>query len=45
MKTDEKIRQRMDQIAANRRRFGYRRIGPMLEREGIHMNHKKLYRL
>lgn len=44
-KKDEKIRERMGQIAAMRRRFGYRRIGVMLEREGIQMNHKKLYRL
>jgi putative transposase len=27
------------------RRFGYRRIGIMLERQGMTMNHKKLYRL
>ena len=39
------IRQRMREIAHERRRFGYRRIGLMLEREGIHMNHKKLRRL
>lgn len=44
-KSDEAIRQRMGEIAAERRRFGYRRIGLMLEREGIKMNHKKLYRL
>ena len=42
---DPDIRQRMREIAAVRRRFGYRRIGQMLEREGIIMNHKKLYRL
>ncbi len=35
----------MREIAATRRRFGYRRIGLMLEREGIVMNHKKLRRL
>lgn len=35
----------MRAIAAERRRFGYRRIGLMLEREGIRMNHKKLRRL
>lgn len=35
----------MRAIAAERRRFGYRRIGLMLEREGIVMNHKKLRRL
>ena len=39
------VRARMREIAAERRRFGYRRIGLMLEREGITMNHKKLRRL
>ena len=39
------IRRRMREIAAERRRFGYRRIGLMLTREGITMNHKKLRRL
>lgn len=39
------IRERMRAIAAERRRFGWRRIGLMLEREGIVMNHKKLRRL
>ena len=39
------IRKCMREIAATRRRFGYRRIGIMLEREGIVMNHKKLRRL
>lgn len=36
---------RMREIAAERRRFGYQRIGITLEREGITMNHKKLKRL
>lgn len=39
------IRKEMKKIAAKRRRFGCRRIGVMLEREGYVMNHKKLYRL
>jgi putative transposase len=39
------IRKEMREIAAQRRRFGYRRIGVMLERKGHVMNHKKLYRL
>lgn len=39
------IRAKMHAIAAKRRRFGYRRIGVMLEREGHKMNHKKLFRL
>jgi putative transposase len=39
------IRTRMRELAGERRRFGYRRIGLMLEREGLRMNHKKLRRL
>lgn len=35
----------MQEIAAKRRRFGYRRIGVLLERKGMIMNHKKLYRI
>jgi putative transposase len=39
------IREEMKLIASKRRRFGYRRIGVLLERKGMIMNHKKLYRL
>ena len=39
------IRQRLRALAGERRRFGYRRLGILLAREGITMNHKKLYRL
>ncbi len=39
------IRKAMHEIAALRRRFGYRRIGLLLERRGMLMNPKKLYRL
>lgn len=39
------IRLEMNKIAERRRRFGYRRIGVMLERVGIIMNEKKLYRI
>lgn len=35
----------MKDIAGNRLRFGYRRIGVLLERKGHAMNQKKLYRL
>ena len=40
-----KVCARLREVAATRCRFGYRRIGLMLEREGITMNHKKLRRL
>jgi len=36
------IREEMRDIASRRRRFGYRRVGIMLERKGHIMNHKKL---
>jgi len=42
---DAALRQRLRELAAQRRRFGYRRLGWMLQREGHALNHKKLYRL
>ena len=42
---DSKLRQRLRELAAERRRFGYRRLGWLLEREGHVLNRKKLYRL
>ena len=42
---DGEARAAMKAVAAERRRFGYRRIHIMLERQGIVMNLKKLRRL
>lgn len=42
---DVKQRDAIKRIAKERRRFGYRRILVMLEREKIFMNHKKLRRI
>jgi len=42
---DTHLREAMKKVAAERRRFGYRRIHVMLDRQGIHMNQKKLRRL
>ena len=39
------LRQRLRELGGERRRFGYRRLGVLLEREGLRLNHKKLYRL
>ena len=39
------IRKEMHKIAEKRRRFGYRRVGILLERKGMIMNEKKLYRI
>ena len=42
---DGAIRQRLRELAAERRRFGYRRLHLLLLREGRVLNRKKLYRL
>ena len=42
---DTDLREAMKKVAGERRRFGYRRIHLMLERQGIVMNQKKLRRL
>ena len=42
---DEVIRNRLRELAPERRRFGYRRLHLLLCREGIKLNRKKLYRL
>ncbi|WP_156894319.1 IS3 family transposase [Rhodobacter xanthinilyticus] len=39
------IREAMHKIVEKRRRFGYRRVGILLERKGMIMNEKKLYRI
>ena len=39
------IRERLRALAAARRRFGYRRLGLLLQRENIVMNEKKLLRI
>ena len=42
---DTDLRQAMKAVAAERRRFGYRRVHVMLERQGWQVNQKKLRRL
>lgn len=42
---DGEIRARLRALAADRRRFGYRRLHVLLRREGIRINPKKLRRL
>ena len=42
---DGPLRARLRELAAERRRFGYRRLGYLLAREGIAPNHKKLLRI
>jgi len=42
---DAALRVRLRELAAERRRFGYRRLHILMRREGFVMNHKKLRRL
>jgi putative transposase len=42
---DEALRQRLVELSGDRRRFGYRRLHILLEREGFEANHKRVYRL
>jgi putative transposase len=42
---DAPIRHRLLELAQQRRRFGYGRLHLLLRREGVVLNHKKLYRL
>ena len=42
---DGPLRERLRTLAAVRRRFGYRRLGWLLEREGTKVNLKKVYRV
>ena len=42
---NELLAERIVTLAHQRRRFGYRRIHAMLRREGVHANHKRVYRL
>ncbi len=42
---DAGLRQRLKELASERRRFGYRRLHILLKREGIEANWKKVYRI
>jgi putative transposase len=42
---DAVVRARLKALANERRRFGYRRLHILLRREGVMLNHKKLFRL
>jgi putative transposase len=42
---DEELRERLRELAGERRRFGYRRLHVMLDRKGYKVNHKRVHRL
>jgi putative transposase len=43
--TDDTLQRRLIELAGERRRFGYRRLHTLLEREGFEVNHKRVHRL
>lgn len=42
---DDRLRERIYELAMQRRRFGYRRVHAVLRRDGWIVNHKRVYRL
>lgn len=42
---DAPLRQALIELARQKPRFGYRRLGALLERRGYNVNHKRLYRI
>ena len=44
-RTDDGLQQRLVELAGERRRFGYRRLHILVEREGFMVNHKRVHRL
>ncbi|ELY2043108.1 IS3 family transposase [Enterobacter ludwigii] len=42
---DAHLSGRITELALERRRFGYLRIWQLLRREGLHVNHKRVYRI
>lgn len=42
---DAQLSLRITELVPERRRFGYRRIWQLLRREGLHVNHKRVYRI
>lgn len=42
---EHELREKIRDLAHRRPRFGYRRLGIFLEREGFQINHKRLFRL
>ena len=44
-RAEDDVEARLVELAGVRRRFGYRRLHLLLEREGHRINHKRVYRL
>ena len=44
-KQDDGLKARLVELAGERRRFGYRRLHILIEREGVEVNHKRIHRL
>ena len=42
---DDKLRERLRHLAAEKPRYGYRRLGVLLRREGEAVNHKRVFRV
>ena len=45
LRTDERLRMRLVELAREKARFGYRRLHVLLRRSGEHVNHKRVHRV
>jgi putative transposase len=44
-RSDEDLRERLTRLSREKPRYGYRRLQVLIEREGVQVNHKRLYRV
>ena len=44
-RSDERLRERLVEVAREKPRWGYRRLQIKLEEQGMHVNHKRVYRV
>jgi putative transposase len=44
-RSDQRLRERLVELAREKPRYGYRRLQVLMERDGERVNHKRLYRV
>jgi putative transposase len=44
-RSDQRLRERLVELAREKPRYGYRRLQVLMQRDGVRVNHKRLYRV
>jgi putative transposase len=44
-RSDDRLRSSLVELAGTKPRYGYRRLQVLLKRDGVYVNHKRLYRV